>query len=81
MWYHISAIGDFLGFVLGGRVLGGVVLYLWGILIDEWWLSLALGFCGGDEGYDLRMRSRIYGIGRGKKGKHVRYSMMLGELC
>ena len=31
MWYHISAIGDFLGFVLGGRVLGGVVLFLWGI--------------------------------------------------
>ena len=30
-----------------------------------------LAGCG--EGCDLRMRSRIYGIGRGKKGKHVRY--------
>ena len=29
----ISAIGDFWGFVLGGRVLGGVALCLWGILI------------------------------------------------
>lgn len=34
---------------------------------------LALELRDGGEGCDLRMRSHIYGIGRGKEVKYVRY--------